>query len=322
MVYAFINLIMMNKKEEFLKDKKECTETLSKIMESNDETLKEINDFYGAADILSIKNKDKFSKILLQIAFVGTLLTIAFLLYDEAELYGMIIACGILIICIFLINNFSKRLDCHRKYLEYRVLAEALRIQFYMYYSGSKTRITELFPWSYKLKLTWILEIINEIKFNDNNSKKPILDCWIKDQKAYHEKALLKSQKQDNINKYVTKVVFVLTLVTYLFALLFELFIYKSVDVSRLNFIRAFIKVLLGSLSAITLFTNNYYGKMSLSNIIDDHKKMIALYDDVEKKIEKEGEKEELILYLAKESINENSSWYAYESSNNIEMNI
>ena len=311
----------MNKKEEFLKDKETCKKELSKIMESEDATLKEINDFYGAADILSIENKKKFSNILLVIAFVGTLLTIAFLIYDEVEVYGMIIACGLLIICLFLINNFSKKLDCHRKYLEYRVLAESLRNQFYLYYSGSQKRVSELFPWSFKTNFSWIEEIINDIKFGKND-KKPILDCWIKEQSAYHKKALLKAQKQDNINKYVTKTVLILTLLTYLFALLFELLIYKSVDINRLNFFRAAIKVLLGSLSAITLFTNNYYGKMSLSNVIDDHKKMIALYEEVENKIIKEGEKEELILYLAKESINENSSWYAYECNNEIELNI
>lgn len=312
---------MMNKKEEFLKEKENLNKELSIVMESKNRTLKEINDFYGAADILSIENKKKFSDILLVIAFVGTLLTIAFLVYDEVEIYGMIIACGILIICLFFINNFSKKLDCHRKYLEYRVLAESLRTQFYLYYSGSQKRVSELLPWAIKVDLNWIEEIINDIKFG-KHSKKPILDCWIKEQSAYHKSALLKAQRQDNINKYVTKTVLILTLLTYLFTLIFELFIYRIIDINRLNFIRAFIKVLLGSLSAITLFTNNYYGKMSLSNVIEDHKKMIALYEEVENKINKEGEKEELILYLAKESINENSSWYAYECNNDIELNI
>lgn len=312
---------MMNKKEEFLKEKENLNKELSIVMESKNRTLKEINDFYGAADILSIENKKKFSDILLVIAFVGTLLTIAFLIYDEVEIYGMIIACGILIICLFFINNFSKKLDCHRKYLEYRVLAESLRTQFYLYYSGSQKRVSELLPWAIKVDLNWIEEIINDIKFG-KHSKKPILDCWIKEQSTYHKSALLKAQRQDNINKYVTKTVLILTLLTYLFTLIFELFIYRIIDINRLNFIRAFIKVLLGSLSAITLFTNNYYGKMSLSNVIEDHKKMIALYEEVENKINKEGEKEELILYLAKESINENSSWYAYECNNDIELNI
>ncbi len=312
---------MISKKEEFLKDRNNLKRTPSKVMESDDKTLKEINDFYGAADTLSIENKKKFSNILLCIAFAGTLLTMAFLIYDEVEIYGMIIACGVLIVCLFLINVFSRKSDCHRKYLEYRVLAESLRNQFYLYYSGSQKRVSELFPWSFKTGLSWIEEIINGIKFGKND-KKPILDCWIKEQSAYHRRALEKIQRQDKINRYVTKTVLILTLLTYLFALLFELYIYKTVDISSIDSFRVIIKILLGTLSAVTLFTGNYYGKMSLSNVIDDHKKMIALYDEVEKKIVKEGEKEELILYLARESINENSSWYAYECNNDIELNI
>lgn len=55
---------------------------------------------------------------------------------------------------------------------------------------------------------------------------------------------------------------------------------------------------------------------MSLSNVIDDHKKMIALYETAEKEISQKGESEELLLFLAREFLNENNTWYAYQSKN------
>lgn len=75
-------------------------------------------------------------------------------------------------------------------------------------------------------------------------------------------------------------------------------------------------------MSAITLFTGSYYGKMSLSNEIDDHQRMIALYESAEEEIAKNGENEQLLLYLAREFLNENSTWYAYQSKNKPDITI
>ena len=69
-------------------------------------------------------------------------------------------------------------------------------------------------------------------------------------------------------------------------------------------------------MSAVTLFTGSYYGKMSLSNVIDDHKRMIALYETAEEQMLREGESGELLLFLARECLNETSTWYAYQSKN------
>ena len=88
------------------------------------------------------------------------------------------------------------------------------------------------------------------------------------------------------------------------------------IDVSQADLLRAILKIVLGTMSAITLFTGNYYGKMSLSNVIDDHKRMISLYKTAEERILQEGEDEDLILFLAREYLNENSTWYAYQSKN------
>jgi hypothetical protein len=69
-------------------------------------------------------------------------------------------------------------------------------------------------------------------------------------------------------------------------------------------------------MSAITLFTGSYYGKMSLSNTIDDHRRMSSLYQKAEKDIMKNGESEELLISLAREYLIENSTWYSYQTKN------
>ena len=82
--------------------------------------LGEVDEIYGAADVMSIHNAEKHRKILLYLSIAGTLLTLFFLLYDEAELYGLIFACIIMIITLFLINRFADNRDCHHNNIIHR----------------------------------------------------------------------------------------------------------------------------------------------------------------------------------------------------------
>ncbi len=308
----------MNERDIFYKDKEECRVSFTHIMDGAEESaLKEIDELYGAADVLSIQNGEKHRRVLLLLSVAGTLLTLAFLLYDEVDLHGFILACGVMIICLAGIHYIANRLDCHRKYLQYRVLAESLRVRFFLMMSGSRKRVTEIMPWSIKKSVPWIMEVLDEIPCMEPGKKQSVFDCWMEDQKNYHETALKKAELKNQRDRRVSKAVLVITILAYAAALVFELAAYRgSVNIADADAIRVVLKVLLGTMSAVTLFTGSYYGKMSLSNSIEDHKRMIALYETAEKRISEEGETEELILFLAREFLDENSAWYAYQSQN------
>ncbi len=308
----------LNKKDVFYRDKEACSVPLTHIMEGAAESaLKEIDELYGAADVLSIQNADKHRRILLALSAAGTLLTLAFLLYDEAELHGLIIACGIMILCLFFIRYSANRLDCHRKYLEYRVLAECLRCQFFLSFAGIKTRVTDLLPWSERMGIPWISEVLLSVPADATAENNSILAPWIIEQKKYHKKALEKTVTENRRDRRITKAVFAVTIAAYLAALLYELILYRNTaGTGDADLIRTLLKIVLGTMSAVTLFTGSFYGKMSLSNVIDDHRRMIALYETAEKEISQKGESEELLLFLAREFLNENSTWYAYQSKN------
>ena len=74
---------------------------------------------------------------------------------------------------------------------------------------------------------------------------------------------------------------------------------------------RSVIKIAVGSSSTITLILANYYGKMSLSSKSQEHLRMYWLYEQIEEKIEKNGESKELLLYLAEQFLIENTLWYS-----------
>jgi hypothetical protein len=308
----------MNKKEIFYEDKKNCEIPLTHITDGiTDQALLKIDELYGAADILSIENAQKHNKILLLLSVIGTVITMAFLLYDEAEIHGLILACIIMILFLFLTRRIANRLDCHRKYIEYRVLAETLRLQFFLSIAGVKQHVSDILPWFIKKGLPWIDELILTLHINNVQERMPVIDCWIRDQKAYHDSALKKAENKKHRDERTTKIVIVVTIIAYIVTLLFELFIYNASSTNiDANAVRAILKIIVGTMSAITLFTGSYYGKMSLSNSIEDHKRMSALYQKAEKDIMESGETEELLISLAREYLIENSTWYSYQTKN------
>ncbi len=309
-------------KEEFYREKAACGAPLTHIMRDGaDHGFLEIDELYGAADVLSIQNARKHRKLLFALSAMGTLLTLAFLLYDEAELHGLILACGVMVLCLFFIQRIAERSDCHRKYLEYRVLAECLRCQFFLSYAGTGTRVIDILPWSVRKGVPWIADVMSSLPETSSGQKRSVLDPWIRDQKNYHEAALKKTEKEYRRDGRIGRIVLVVTVAVYLLALLYELVLYRTAA-GNADLIRAVLKIVLGTMSALTLFTGSYYGKMSLSNVIDDHKRMAALYETAEEEALNDGESERSLLFLAREFLNENSTWYAYQSKNKPDITI
>ena len=308
----------MNKKEVFFRDKEECNEEFTHITRDiTDPALKAIDELYGAADVLSIKNAVKHQRILLALSIIGTLITMGILLYDEAELHGLILACTVMILFLFYIRRKAHTLDCHRKYIEYRVLAETLRVQFFLSVAGVQKQVVDILPWFIRQGLPWIEDVLKSLPKMSRHERNPIINFWILDQRAYHNGALAKAENKKNRDNRTTRVVIAITIIAYLITLFFELFIFTqnpgNVDV---NAVRAILKIIVGTMSAVTLFTSSYYGKLSLTYTINDHKRMIALYDNVEREIARKGETEEILVDLAREFLIENSTWYSYQTKN------
>lgn len=308
----------MNQKEIFFKEKENCKIPYSHVMKDiPDPSLKEIDELYGAASALSRENSKKHTKILLLLSIVGTLIALAFLIYDEVDVRGTLLACIVLIFFLFLIHKIADKGAYHKKYLEYRVLAESLRVQFFLSMAGVEKKVVDILPWFIKKSIPWVEELLFSLPQIHLDEKHSILDCWIRDQKSYHEGAIIRAKAKKKRDNNITWLAIAVTLATYAFAVFFEFFIYTSYSGNAdLDMIRLILKILIGMMSAVTLFTGSYYGKMSLDNIINNSERMILLYEKAESDVLENGETEELIIFLAREFLIENSTWYAYQSVN------
>ena len=161
----------MNHKEIFYRESKKYQFPKTNIAQEISEPLfVEINRLFSSADGLSIKNGENIDVFFWHCP-LSTLLTFSFLIYDEIEIYGLILACGIMIVCLFVIRHFSVKLDCHRKYLQYRVLAETLRLQYYLSMAAIRMKVSDLLPWSIQMEIEWIKEVLETLPMAETKEK-------------------------------------------------------------------------------------------------------------------------------------------------------
>ena len=120
----------------------------------------------------------------------------------------------------------------------------------------------------------------------------------------------------------------VITIATYAAALLYEIACVGIVSDTGMftpefnNSVRTGFKLCMGIFAAVTLFANNYYGRLALPNVIDDHRRMALLYEEAEREIADKGEEESLLMRIAEDELCENANWYAYQSKHDEGLGI
>ena len=322
---------LMARTEEFnilAEEAPPVTWTLLPETDENDLALQRLETLYYTADGLSMRFLRQFYRMLACLALAGTVLTFAFLLYDEGSMIPMILVCGAALLFAFFCYRQATRTECHRKYIEYRALAETVRVQAYLRYAGSRLEVQRLMNWSQQQETAWILCTICAINGAPQPGKqRDILDCWVKGQLKYHQDAEKKKAGQMTKSDRILGVVLKISILMYAAAVIYEL-VFGGLSIRPLVVLkdpengRTLLKVVLGTLSAGTLFMANYYGKMSLRRVVTDHGKMAKFFEKAADQLNRYGQGEHILEALAREELAENGNWCSYERDNTPEMNL
>jgi hypothetical protein len=303
---------------------------------------KRLHTAYQHSDQCSNTYQKRYLKAMRQLSWCGVFLVISFLLYDEAESNIFLIMYGFLILLSLSIYLKSKKDQVHMKYLEYRALAETLRVQFYLSLFGIQENITDHFTWTQKKSNTWIRKAVTSLLIGEPPKRvltaQELKSLWIDDQLSYHQKALIKNQQRARLNQRMTKLLLFYSITLFILVLIIEFFFPTIativIPIDPLHqillfhpeqdiIIRGILKIILGTISAITLFLSNYYGKLSLNRKISDHQKMIDQYQKIQPLFtDNQQGTESLFIALAKEGILENGSWLSYCKDNELTINV
>lgn len=283
---------------------------------------------YDAADRLSMNWQKRYLKIMGVLAAFSVLLVLFYLLYDEAELNGCLIGYGGAVVLYALFYRLIAHRQQHERYLEYRSLAEALRVQTYLYALGNRECVCDDFTWTQKHDTTWVKGAVCALLIGQDEreplSEDTVKALWIDGQLAYHQKACRRDAGKHRRQERTTRAMVACTLATWLVVVLLE-YVFRGIMSTLLLglTLRTWFKILWGCLSAVTVFVSGYYGKLSLERKSLDHEKMSSLFATAARQYENDpAHRKELFRQLGREELIENGNWSSYCRENTPDFSV
>ncbi len=293
------------------------------------------------ADALAVLNRNRKLLTLRLLSALGLWLVLSFLLYDEMESNFMLFVYGAIIIAAGVVYMAASRGKYHEKYILYRTLAEALRVQFYWALGGIGEEVFDSYTLIQKSELDFVGFIAKSIGINRNRPNGSLSESaracvrrfWFGGQYAYHSASAAQKGKQHRINtssaQFMLAMSVLLFLITIIMELFFERYLQQPVPINdSLRLLlqmhngqsviwRSALKIALGVVSAGTAFLANYYGSLSLPQQIFNNQRMHTLYESVLKPDSASKlEDSEAMRILGRESLLESASWYLSQRDN------
>ena len=235
-------------------------------------------------------------------------------LFDEER----IVLVGYLssLLAAFLWYRYARRKQYQSKYLDYRALAEGLRVQFYWEYAGIRDSAADYYLRKQKSELDWIRYALRtvaipsdddaftpkeKIKESKTTRLETVLKYWVEDQAKYYPRAMQRDHlKLHKLERYI------------------NLFFYLGIGLAGLQLFLEpshYLIVSIGLTPLVAALLGGYIERNALVGHIKQYQRMGELFVHARvwlQKLLEEGKRHEaieFIMELGKESLSENGDW-------------
>jgi hypothetical protein len=283
-----------------------------------DDNARKLKSFFALADTLAIDNQKKYTNLLRFFFVLGFVIFGVFEAYKHLGLENVLFGFTIgLIVFAFSIFHFSFNWKNHKKYIENRVLAEALRVQFFWYLSRIRESVSNYILRIHKKEYHWISHILSSVyglTFDLDSPAVPlpeIKENWIEDQKAYFKRNIEKLEKKERQHKIISYLTFTLGVV-----LLFGVYFLNKKEEWH-HYLHGLI-VLDSIVFGIFALIKAYYEKRGYEQIKTQYELMRDIYTASSKKLNEldkikpvnKDKIKNILLLTGKEAVVENGNWY------------
>ncbi len=282
---------------------------------SGDETLGKIMRLYSGADVLSQFYQKKTARL---VNWIYVLFFIAVVLYGLIDMSSYLVLFYIgLIPAIALLVKKTSRERIEDRFLDYRALAEGLRVQFFWTLSGINENVSSHYLSKYEGLLTWIRKAVRSVEIMTLRAggAKPVrqnaqfLDItkrlWIESQLDYFrskKRPLLAMSRQFG---NITFLSFVFTL---LIALVYGVYVVIA-GVGNNNAINDF-QILLGAIAAVGVAAQAYKSKRAYDELERRYSLAQQTYASARRELEiGKVPAERVLVAVGREALLENSDW-------------
>ena len=172
---------------------------------------KDIDQLYHRADALARRYQKYFFRVVQATGLLGLTAGVCFVAFaDWPVIHPMLLPYILCIVLVLSLGALDRQFSWQRKYLDYRVLAEGLRVQFYWAVAGVEMENPSRFSHDSFLKrqdleLGWIRNVMRYAGFRsdstDRGSSETLvalcMSYWVSEQhKYFHQKALERERRQ------------------------------------------------------------------------------------------------------------------------------
>lgn len=194
------------------------------------ENVQNLMQHYAAADVLSLHYQQWKMKSMKMIYALGLGSIIMFLVYHLLESKFMLLFYILFFAVAYAVYFFSRKKEMEIKYLDYRALAEGLRVQIFWSLAGLNDDITDYYLYEQKNELIWIENAIRTLNLKIEKCKEKlknyehVLKYWIEDQHLYYKGAVIKNEIKLRRNKKIVEFLVTATFLISIFLIYSEYF--------------------------------------------------------------------------------------------------
>ncbi len=243
--------------------------------------LKEDLDFYAIADVLSQRfqkrTKTTIQLLLTFVFFAALFFELYSGLFEEPAMLGLYLG---MFLCSFLVYYWAERHGYQTRYLDYRALAEGLRVQFFWKLAGVEDSVADFYMRKQRSELDWIRNAIRACMIgNSQHSTNKLLDeeaqrdrlnlvlkHWVEDQAKYFAKAAHREHEELHGRERMISLLFGVTLA--LAAAHVILFGHKN----------EFLLLLIGVLPVVAALLHSYLQKNAFAEHKRQYDRMSVFY--------------------------------------------
>jgi VIT1/CCC1 family predicted Fe2+/Mn2+ transporter len=279
---------------------------------------KDLISFYAQIDVLAMKKQKKYFLELNNLFILGFLILSIFEFYKHLNTTYVYLSITLSLILLAAgIRMISKSSNNHIRFLEYRVLAEALRIQFFWKLGNIESNVTDYILRIYQNDYDWIKLIINSLSgvaktapsANDNNDL--LANYWVNNQLSYFSRKIADSVKTIKTLNLVSNAALFISIFILTCMLVFHEYLHG-------NHLLHLAIVVSGILLGLFALCRTYLEKKGFHQIESQYRMMKRIYEVASEKAKamQNTPVDPMVLkklydQTGKEALIENGNWYA-----------
>jgi hypothetical protein len=243
---------------------------------------------------------------------------------------------------------FARHSHAERKYLEYRALAEGIRVQFFWTVAGLTEAAAEHYLRKQRTELDWIRNALRSTVIFSGQGRRPDLALlkkhWIDDQAGFFKRAMHRDEKLNRLLESVVGLQVILAILAIIAIVVLDWHLVHDVNVGSLSGLLShrvvdqleiarhpahrYLILAIGILTAGAGFLLGYSKTKAIKEQIRQYGRMGSIFDLASKKFETFTCLSDikmahtLIRELGEEALNENADWVILHRARPIEMPI